>query len=132
MGTAVSDHTYYVEKLGERDREIEKLRRELTELRATIDLPDTKDFMDAVVKEAAFQRTHWGSEHDSGKEAADWLWLIGHLVSKAMMAAVRGDAEKAVHHTISSAAVLANWHASLTGASTDMRPGIKDPDGGGS
>ena len=41
-------------------------------------------------------------------------------------AAKAGETEKALHHTISSAAALANWHAALSGASTDMRPGI-DP-----
>lgn len=33
-------------------------------------------------------------------------------------------AEKLLHHVISSAAVLMNWHAHATGADTRMRPGI--------
>jgi hypothetical protein len=32
--------------------------------------------------------------------------------------------EEALHHTISSAACLANWHAAMLGASNEMRPGI--------
>ena len=41
-------------------------------------------------------------------------------------AAMRGNLEKAKHHTISTAAALGNWHAALTGADNRMRPGI-DP-----
>lgn len=34
----------------------------------------------------------------------------------------------ALHHCISSAAALLNWHAHLTGARTAMRPGISPPE----
>lgn len=36
-----------------------------------------------------------------------------------------GDTDKALHHTISSAASLANWHAAILGT-TNMRPGISE------
>lgn len=51
---------------------------------------------------------------------------LNDLGGKALAAAKAGDRDKALHHTISSAAALANWHAALSGASTTMRPGV-DP-----
>lgn len=89
-----------------------------------INTPETLDFMSGVPLEAAHQRDRWGSAHDDGKTAFDWFWLIGYLSQKAAEAAVLGDLEKAKHHTISTAAALANWHANLSGMSTEMRPGI--------
>lgn len=105
-------------------------------LRATIrseiiNAPETADFMTAVPLEVAHQRERWGSGHDEGKTPYDWFWLIGYLSQKAAAAAVGGDMEKAKHHTISTAAALANWHAALAGVTTSMRPGTRqewDPD----
>jgi hypothetical protein len=98
------------------------------ELRAQIvNAPETADFMAGVPVEAAHQRERWGSEHDAGKSPFDWFWLIGHLAQKAADAAVRGDLTKAKHHTISTAAALANWHAALSGTDTSMRPGLAHP-----
>lgn len=91
-----------------------------------INSPETASFMEGVPIEACHQRYRWGSEHDAGKSPFDWFWLIGYLAQKAADAAVRDDREKALHHTISTAAALANWHAALSGAHTAMRPGI-DP-----
>lgn len=90
--------------------------------------PHTKSFLDAVRTEAAHQRERWGTKHDAGKEPQDWFWLLGWLSGKAVHAAVLGDWDKAKHHTISSAAVLLNWHAHMSGESTDFRPGIDGPD----
>ena len=53
----------------------------------------------------------------------DWFWLVGYLAQKAAFADIGGDREKALHHTISTAAALANWHAALLGADTSMQPG---------
>ena len=100
---------------------------ELTRLRKLIDTPETKDFARGVHLEAAHQRNRWGSDHDAGKTPFDWFWLIGYLAQKAADAAVRGDTEKARHHTISTAAALANWHLALSGTDTSMRPGIRPP-----
>lgn len=94
-----------------------------------INTPETADFMAGVPLEAAHQRERWGVSHDGGKTPFDWFWLIGYLAQKAASAQVAGDAEKALHHTISTAAALANWHAQIAGC-TDMRPGI-GPDNGG-
>jgi len=89
-----------------------------------INTPETADFMAAVPIEAAHQRERWRAAHDAGKTAFDWFWLIGYLAQKAASAAVLGDVRKAKHHTISTAAALANWHAALEGADSTMRPGL--------
>jgi NTP pyrophosphatase (non-canonical NTP hydrolase) len=99
----------------------EALRREI------INTPETADFMSGVPLEAMHQRERWGSDHDAGKTPEDWFWLIGYLAQKALRAQNAGDLEKAQHHTISTAAALANWHAALAGADTSMRPGIIPP-----
>lgn len=91
-----------------------------------LNAPETHDFMAGIALEAAHQRERWGEDHDAGKSPFDWFWLIGYLSQKAAAAAVDGDLEKARHHTISTAAALANWHAALAGQSNSMRPGI-DP-----
>lgn len=105
-------------------RVIEALREEV------INTPETADFMAGVPIEAAHQRARWGSEHDAGKSPFDWFWLVGYLAQKAASAAVAGDTEKAKHHTISTAAALANWHLQLSGQGSDMRPGIGPLNGG--
>ncbi|MNQ88067.1 hypothetical protein D3C85_1033170 [compost metagenome] len=106
--------------------ELEQLRAERDRLIALIDSPELHDFAKGVTLEAAHQRNRWGSEHDAGKEPQDWFWLVGYLAGKALRAHAVGDTEKALHHTISTAAALNNWHASITGADTSMRPGV-DP-----
>jgi hypothetical protein len=104
--------------------ERERLREEI------VNTPETADFMAGVPLEAAHQRSRWGVDHDAGKSPFDWFWLIGYLAQKAADASVRGDAEKAMHHTISTAAALANWHAALSGKDLSMRPGIGPENGG--
>lgn len=99
--------------------DFEKIRSQI------INSPETSDFMDAVPIEAAHQRERWGYSHDEGKSAFDWFWLIGYLAQKAADASVKGDVEKAKHHTISTAAALANWHAALTGSDNSMKPGTR-------
>lgn len=89
-----------------------------------INAPETADFMAGVPIEATHQRKRWGADHDAGKGPLDWFWLIGYLAQKAATSAIAGDTEKALHHTISTAAALANWHAALSGKDTRMRPGI--------
>jgi hypothetical protein len=105
----------------EREKQLDALRKEI------INTPETADFMAGVPIEAIHQRERWGSDHDEGKSPFDWFWLIGFLAQKAAHAAVIGDLEKAKHHTISTAAALANWHAALSGSDNSMRPGIMEP-----
>lgn len=92
-----------------------------------INTPETADFMAGVPLEATHQRERWGADHDKGKTPWDWFWLIGYLSQKAASAAVAGDTEKAMHHAISTAAALANWHAALSGVDTRMVPGAPLP-----
>lgn len=106
------------------DSEVEGLRAEVARLKAERDTPQVANFTEAVHLEAAHQRARWGAEHDAGKTPFDWFWLIGYLAQKAADAGVRGDVFKAQHHTISTAAALANWHTALGGGDDAMRPGI--------
>ena len=94
----------------------------------TLNTPELHDFARAVRLEGAHQRERWGTEHDEGKTPADWFWLIGYLAGKALASHLKGDADKALHHTITAAAALANWHSAILG-NTNMRPGIARPAG---
>lgn len=99
------------------------LRIEIERLRKERDTPELHNFVRAVELEAQHQRARWGSDHDAGKTPADWFWLVGYLAGKALHAQVGGLVDKALHHTVSTAAVLANWHAAILGKTT-MRPGL--------
>lgn len=112
------------------EREVQSLRERIADLEAKINTPLTDDWFDGVRLEAAHQQERWGSEHDAGKEALDWFWLIGYLAQKAAMSAINGDRAKAMHHTISTAAALLNWHRQISGEANGMRPGIAPPASG--
>lgn len=99
------------------------LQARAEKMEAALNTPELHDFAAGVVHEAAHQRERWGVDHDIGKEPEDWFWLVGFLTGKALRAARDGDTDKALHHTISTAATLANWHASLSGTDTRMQPG---------
>lgn len=98
-------------------------------LEGLINSPETQRFFRAVRLEAAHQVERWGADHDAGKGAADWFWLLGYLSGKALASFVKGDRAKGLHHIVSSAACLLNWHRNATGRSTKMRPGIEPPEG---
>lgn len=97
--------------------------QDVERLNAIINTPQADDFLRAVSIEAEHQRQRWGNDHDSGKTAADWFWLIGYLAGKALHSAMHNDATKAEHHVITTAAACANWHKAMNGE-TNMRPGI--------
>ena len=99
---------------------------QLASLRDLVNSPHTNDFLESVRTEVAHQIERWGTVHDRAKEPADWYWLLAYLSGKALAAHIAGDVEKAKHHTISSAAVLANWHAAITCADNRMAPGAGD------
>lgn len=82
-------------------------------LEELINSPETEDFLMGVKIEAAHQVEKWGEAHDRGKSAENWFWLVGYLAGKCLRAAITGDRVKALHHTISSAAALANWHRAI-------------------
>jgi hypothetical protein len=109
----------------ETDETIEQIRKsrraaeeERDRIKALINSPQTANFLEAVQAEAAHQIERWGSAHDRGKSAENWFWLIGYLAGKALRAVIEGDRDKALHHTISSAAALANWHQAISAAET--------------
>ncbi|MES2401843.1 MAG: hypothetical protein V4573_17765 [Pseudomonadota bacterium] len=83
------------------------------EFHALVNNPNTAEFLEAVKLEAAHQRDRWGDAHDRGKSAENWFWLIGYLAGKCLRACITGDKQKALHHTISSAAALANWFEAI-------------------
>ena len=105
--------------------ELKSLRVEVARLKALIDTPRTDEWFEAVRLEAAHQINRWGTDHDTGKQPADWFWLLGYLGQKAMTAQMAGDVEKAKHHTISSGAMLLNWFRAMVGDTNAMRPGTE-------
>lgn len=110
----------------------EAAEKERDRLKRLLDTPEVDDFVDAVKREAAHQCERWGVDSDAGKTPQDWFWLIGYLAGKGLNAAITGDRDKALHHTVSTAAACLNWHAHMTGHRTAMRPGtdqaaLKEP-----
>jgi hypothetical protein len=105
-------------------------RAEIERLLMQLNTPEIEDFARGVTLEAAHQRARWGSAHDRDKSAENWYWLVGYLAGKALRAAIDGNREKALHHTISAAACLAHWHQAIKedptgcglGRDDDLRP----------
>lgn len=89
-----------------------------------INTPEIKNFLEGVALEAQHQRHRWGTDHDAGKTTWDWVFLIGHLSTRAGANLMAGNMEKALHHAITTAAACLNWHAAMQGQ-CDMRPGIE-------
>lgn len=100
--------------------------QERDQLRALIDSPYNLQFLEGVRREIAHQVQRWGTAHDRAKAPADWLWLLGYLSGKALAAHIAGDTDKAMHHCISSAAVLANWHTHILLGGGARSPGSSD------
>lgn len=105
---------------------VAKLFAERDRLDALINNPQTALFLEAVRAEAAHQVERWGTVHDRAKEPQDWYWLLAYLGGKALRSHIDGDEFKALHHTISSAAVLANWFAAIKLGKSEMAPGSSD------
>ena len=83
---------------------------ELERLHKLINTPHIEDFVESVRLEAIHQIERWGDSHDRNKGPGEWYWLVAYLASKALRAHTDNNREKALHHTISTAAALANWH----------------------
>jgi hypothetical protein len=103
------------------EEERDALAAQVRELQAQLNTPEIEDFIRGVRLEAAHQRQRWGAAHDREKSAEHWYWLVGYLAGKALRAQITGDRDKALHHTISSAAALLHWHDAI----------IKDTSGSG-
>lgn len=110
-----------------------------------IDTPELVDFARGVQMEAVHQVQRWGSADRESKDPAAWFWLLSHLATRALehhkeaeriasecfvdppneahRAAIAHHREKAAHHTITAAAVLAHWHASVIGKATGVQAG---------
>lgn len=95
------------------DCAIEIVAGEVDRLSGLINTPELDDFDKAVPLECAHQIERWGDAHDRSKSAENWYWLVGYLAGKALRAAIAGDRDKALHHTISTAAALRNWHMAI-------------------
>jgi len=122
---------------------------ERDKLLAIINTPELIDFPKAVMLEAQHQEHRWGTTDRESKDPKAWFWLLSHLASRALAHHTEAERltktelptcapesqsheqisrivafhrEKAVHHAITSAAVLAHWHASIVGKHTAMMP----------
>jgi uncharacterized Zn finger protein (UPF0148 family) len=112
-------------------------RCEAERLNELINSPEVEDFLRGVRLEAAHQVERWGEPHDRSKSAEHWFWLVGYLAGKALRAAITGDRDKALHHTVSSAAALFNWHRAIKrdtsgagiGEDVDISPAPGSADG---
>lgn len=118
--------------LAQREAQAQQVNQQMAQAIRTelLNTPELHQFTEGVTLEASHQRERWGSTHDAGKTPADWFWLVGYLAGKALHAQAAGNIEKALHHTISTAAALANWHAAISGTNTLMRPGINPAEHG--
>ena len=96
-----------------KDQEIAELRAEVRRLKTIINTPLVEEFFIAVKAEASHQEYRSAEYHDELKKPSDWFWLIGYLAGKALEAHISGDRKRALHHTISSAAVMAHWHQAI-------------------
>lgn len=83
---------------------------EVRRLRAIVDTPELHDFATAVVREAAHARERWGAGHDAHKTPQEWVGVLVYLTGKAITAAWEGNTGKLLHHIVTSAGLLANWH----------------------
>lgn len=130
MAEALSNARATIVRLEASNRDLEAAvhtyRKSADAAERLLNSPELHSFAEGVVLEAAHQRHRWGSDHDAGKTPENWFWLIGYLAGKALRAHLTGDTAKALHHTISTAAALNNWHAQISGASNVMRPGLSE------
>lgn len=106
---------------------LERTDRERARLDALLNTPEFHDFIKAVPLEAAHQVERWGTDHDAGKTCLDWFWLIGYLAQRVVEYDKAGNRDKALHHCVTTAAALLNWHSALehqyNGKPYPMRPG---------
>ncbi len=137
-GIAVADGNLYVREIdnaiaaalsgGALQGEAGERLAELEAMAARVNAPEVNDFLEGARLEAEHQRQRWGTDGDTGKSPEDWLWLVAFLATKATQAARYNDRDKYLHHIVTSAAVLLNWHRHATGEDTRFNPGAPDPE----
>ena len=96
--------------------------RELRRLRRILNTPVYQPFLEAVRAEAAHQAARADEYEDETKSPEDWFWLLDHLQGKALASHQNSNFDHALHHTISSAAVLFHWHAAITAQQAQDQP----------
>ena len=97
----------------ELEEENSRLTGEVTRLQNILNTPYISNFVQAVKNEAAHQIHSGQHATDEFKTPLDWFWTLGFLAQKAATAQQAGDNKKALHHTISSAALMAHWHQQI-------------------
>lgn len=108
---------------------VNALVEERDRLKALISNSQAERFLEATRAEIAHQLQHWSAIHDRAREPQAWFWLTRYLADRALRAHNDGALALALHHTISSAAALANWHAAISMADTRMPPAGGDVQG---
>jgi hypothetical protein len=98
-------------------------REDCRAMREVLNRPELDDFLLGVKLEAAHQLIRWGTAHDRCKGPEDWFWTVGFLAGKALQAQRVDDDGKFMHHLISTAAVLANWHYFASNPEVEL-PGV--------
>lgn len=106
--------------------DLQAAKAERDRLRALINAPEIDGFLRGVHIEAVHQVARWGTAHDRAKRPADWFWLVGYLAGKALLACTDGNRDKALHHCISTAAALYNWHCAIKGSDVRTCQGRSD------
>jgi hypothetical protein len=81
-------------------------------LDATINTPQTADFIESVKCEMIHQQQRWGDE--SGKYPHDFALVLGYLQGKLIKAIYDKNAEKFIHHVITMAAMAGVIHKYFT------------------
>ncbi|MFM0405249.1 hypothetical protein [Paraburkholderia dipogonis] len=95
-----------------------QLEARVAELNAIIHTPESDEFLKGVSIEAEYQRQLHGIDATEARfDWHQWFWVTGYLLGKALAACKsgEGDGEKAKHHLVTSAALINNWHNTLTG-----------------
>ncbi|MFM0226167.1 hypothetical protein [Paraburkholderia dipogonis] len=95
-----------------------QLEARVAELNAIIHTPESGEFLKGVSIEAEYQRQLHGIDATEARfDWHQWFWVTGYLLGKALAACKsgEGDREKAKHHLVTTAALINNWHNTLTG-----------------
>ena len=97
---------YLLRRLAVADAELERCVK-------ILNTPQYDDWIESVKTEAQHQDWSGRASDDGDKWPAEWFGLVCHLAEKCVQAQTRGDWTKALHHTISTAAVLMHWHGEI-------------------